>query len=98
MKGEVKFMSEIKQVTSVRSDCKIDTEGEDLIDLTEEQIAEYNEIAGDDDCNPFKTFATYEEFVADLIRHIEISRKEIEQGLGRPIEELFEEMERWVQS
>ena len=98
MKGKVKFMSEIKQMTSIRSDCEIDTEDENLEVLTEEQIAEFNKIAGDDDCNPFKTFATYEEFEADLIRHIEIGLKEKELGLCRPIEELFEEMERWVQS
>ena len=86
-------MSEIKQVTSVRSNCEIDTEDEDFIDLTEEQIAEFNEIAGDDDCNPFKTFATYEEFEADLIRHIEIGLEQERQGLGRPFREFFREME-----
>lgn len=40
-----------------------------------------------------KKYPTFESFQKDLIQKIEIGLKEVDEGLGRPIEELFKEWE-----
>lgn len=60
----------------------------DTIHETEEE--RINKIM---DKNFHKKYPTFEDFQNDLVEKIGIALKEVDQGLGRPIEELFKEME-----
>lgn len=91
-------MLKFRQITSVRDNYDVDTEDEDFDCLTDEQIEAINKLACDDDCNPFKTFATYEEFEKDLIKHVEIGLEQIENGEYCTFEEFEEEIRGWFKS